>query len=134
MKIPLGSMARFKIYRFIQEDSNEAIRPEEVWYMANRQRLRAVLMHNAECLDTALSLGILAYTTNPEVPYCNYKLVTNVIRALKTNVIIPVVYGLIYHSCQPICIQDSNHQFIIFHNSLQFMGPVLLVSNGANSY
>ena len=35
-----------------------------------------------ECLDAALSRGILAIYHTPEVPYCYYKLVTNVIRAV----------------------------------------------------
>ena len=38
---------------------------------------------NVECLDTAHGHGILAiYYKPPEVPYCYYKLVTNVIRAV----------------------------------------------------
>jgi hypothetical protein len=61
-------------------------------------------------LYTARSLGILAIYHKPQiVPHCYYKLVTNVIRAVKINVVIPVVYGLIYHYCQPISIQGSNH-------------------------
>ena len=42
----------------------------------------------AECLDTALSRGILViYYKSPEVPYCYYELVTPVIRAVKINVL-----------------------------------------------
>ena len=68
--------------------------------MANIPRLRAVLWHDA--------IGHIPQT--PEVPYCYYKLVTNVIRAVKINVFfIPVVYGLIYHGCQPINFQSLNH-------------------------
>jgi hypothetical protein len=32
---------------------------EGVWYMTNIPRLRAVLKRNTECLETALSCGIL---------------------------------------------------------------------------
>ena len=39
--------------------------PEGVWYRANIPQLRAVLMHNVECLDTALSRGILAIYHKP---------------------------------------------------------------------
>ena len=46
------------------------------------------------------------YTTNPEVPYCYYKLVTNVIRAFK-------IFVLSYPWCQPISIQHSNHPIYI---------------------
>ena len=43
---------------------------------------------NMECLYTALNCGILAiYHKPPEVPYCYYKLVTNVIRAVKIHVL-----------------------------------------------
>jgi hypothetical protein len=38
---------------------------------------RVVLMHNAECLDTALSRGIGLMPQTPEVPYCFYKPVAN---------------------------------------------------------
>ena len=57
--------------------------------MTNIPRLRAVLTQdNAECLDTALISGILAiYHKPPEVTYCYYKLVTNVIRAVKIHVL-----------------------------------------------
>jgi hypothetical protein len=59
--------------------------------------------------DTALDRGILAiYHKPPEVPYCYYKLVINVIIAVKIIVIL-MVYGLIYHGCKPISIQGSNH-------------------------
>jgi hypothetical protein len=56
--------------------------------MANIPCLRAVLMRNAECLDTALSRGILAIYKKPSrVSYFYYKLVTNIIRALTRNVL-----------------------------------------------
>jgi hypothetical protein len=42
--------------------------------------------HNAECVDTALPAYIAHIPQNPEVPYCYYKLVTKVIRAVKRNV------------------------------------------------
>jgi hypothetical protein len=52
--------------------------------MTNISRLRTVLKHdNAECLDTALS----PIPQPPEVPYCYYKQVTNVIRTVKVNVL-----------------------------------------------
>ena len=46
--------------------------------------------HNAECLDTALVpqpwyIGHISQT--PEVPYCDHKLITNIIAALKINVL-----------------------------------------------
>ena len=66
---------------------------------------------NAECLDTALSRGILAIYHKPEVAYCNYKLVANVIRTVKIHVLSYLVHGLIYHGCQPISIQGFNHPF-----------------------
>ena len=51
--------------------------------MANIPRLRAVLTH-----DATRSAWILAiYHKLPEVPYCYYKLVTNIIRAVKINVL-----------------------------------------------
>jgi hypothetical protein len=64
---------------------------------------------------TALSHGILAIYHEPEVSYCYFKLVTNVIRAVKKNAcfVIPVVYGVIYYGCQPISIQDWNHTVYI---------------------
>jgi hypothetical protein len=40
---------------------------------------------NVECLKKALTRGILAIY--PEVPYCYYKLVSNVIRAVKIHVL-----------------------------------------------
>jgi hypothetical protein len=49
------------------------------------------------------------YTTNPLVPYCYFKLVINIIRAVKINFwVIPLVYGLISHGWT-ISIQVSNH-------------------------
>jgi hypothetical protein len=54
--------------------------------MANIPRLRAVLTHK-ECLDTALTCGILAIYHKPEVPYCYFKLVTNIIRTVKIHVL-----------------------------------------------
>jgi hypothetical protein len=41
-------------------------------------------------------------------PYCYYKLVTNMIRAVKKNMFCHTIYT-IYHGCQPIDIQGSNH-------------------------
>jgi hypothetical protein len=58
-----------------------------VWIVANILWLRAVLIYNAECLDTALSMIYCPYTTNPGVPYCYYKLVTIVIKAVKIKVL-----------------------------------------------
>ena len=57
--------------------------------MANIPWLRAALMHDTkQCLDTALSCGILAiYHKPPDVTYCYYKLVANVIRAIKIHVL-----------------------------------------------
>ena len=46
--------------------------------MANIPRLRAVLRNGA-------NIGHIPQT--PEVPYCYYKLVTNVIRAVKIHVL-----------------------------------------------
>ena len=90
--------------------------------MANIPRLRAVLLHDAT-LDTALSRGIYH---KPDVPYCYYKLATNVIRAVKINVVMPVVYSLIYHCCQPISTQGSNHpvynfQLIMINNQMSVL-------------
>ena len=62
---------------------------------------------SARTQPVALYIGHISQT--PEVPYCYYKLVTNVIRAVKINVVIPMVYGLIYHGFQLIRIQGSNH-------------------------
>ena len=66
-----------------------AIRPEEVWYVTNIPQ-------------------------TPKVSYCCSKLVTNVIRAVKTHYIF-----MIYHGCQPISIQGSNHPVYndLFHQS-----------------
>ena len=86
------------------------IKPEEEWYMAVLPRLRAVLRHAAMRSSWIKPLAVVywPYITNPEVPYCYYKLVTNVIRAVKIHFVIHVLYGLIYHSFQPISIQGSN--------------------------
>ena len=58
--------------------------------MANIARLRAVLTHNA--MQSAWTqppypwyVGYISQT--PEVRYCYYKLVTNVIRAVKIHVL-----------------------------------------------
>ena len=64
-------------------------------------------IRNTECLDTVLSCRILAiYAQTPEMPYCYYKLFTNV---KNKCFVIPVVYSLIYHGCQPISIYGSNY-------------------------
>ena len=81
-----------------------------MWYIASIPRLRAFLTRNAECLDTALSRGILAILQSTEEPYCYYKLATNVNRAVKLNIfLIPVVYVMMCRSLQPFRIQGSNH-------------------------
>ena len=69
--------------------------------MASIPQLRAVLRH--ECPDTAVNRGIvIIHHKTLGAPYCSYKLVTDVIRAVKINCfVIPVVYGLMYHGCQP---------------------------------
>jgi hypothetical protein len=62
--------------------------------MANIPGLRAVLLH-----DLTLSAGYSSCRNIPQthkVPYCYYKLVIGVIRAVKT-IVIAVVYGLIKH-------------------------------------
>jgi hypothetical protein len=57
--------------------------------MANIPQLRSVLMHDAtrSAWIQALAMVYWPYTTNPGVPYSYYKLVTNVIRAVKINVL-----------------------------------------------
>ena len=75
--------------------------------MANIPRPSAVLMHdNAECLDTALSRGILTIYHKP--PRCLIAII-NWLPTKLVLVVIPVVYGLIYNGFQPISIQGSNH-------------------------
>jgi hypothetical protein len=74
--------------------------PQTMFYISNKARavvlfgqyttVRAVLTHNVECLDTALSRGILAIYH--KVPYYYYKLVTNIIRAVKINVLSYLLY------------------------------------------
>jgi hypothetical protein len=56
--------------------------------MANIPLLRAVLRHDAlrSAWTQLLAVVYWPYTTSP-VPYCYYKLVTNVIRAVKINVL-----------------------------------------------
>jgi hypothetical protein len=49
-------------------------------HMANIQQLKGVLMH-----DATQYIGHISQT--PEVPDCYYKLITNVIRAVKINVL-----------------------------------------------
>jgi hypothetical protein len=60
-----------------------------VWYMDNIPRLRAVLMLNATRSAWIQSLAVVywPYTTNPEVSYYYYKLVTNLIRAVEVTVL-----------------------------------------------
>jgi hypothetical protein len=95
----------------ITESYNKVIRSEEMWYMANVPQLRAVLMHNATRRSWTQPLAVIYWPYTPHLlgPYCYYKLVTNVIRAVYIRVVIPVVDGLIYHSCQSISIQGLNH-------------------------
>jgi hypothetical protein len=45
-------------------------------------------------IDTALSHGVLTIYNKPKVPYCYYKLVTNVIRAVKINVLSDLWYSV----------------------------------------
>ena len=56
--------------------------------MANIPRLRAVLTHDAtrSARTQTLAVYIGHISQTPKVPYCYYKLVTNVIRAVKRNV------------------------------------------------
>ena len=81
--------------------------------MAKIPRLRAVLIHAAtrSAWTQPLAVVYCPYNTNPEVPYCNYELVTNGITAVKISFFffIPVVNGLIYYGCQTISIQGSIH-------------------------
>jgi hypothetical protein len=60
--------------------------------MANIPRLRAVFKRDAMwCL-----VVYWPYITNPEVPYCYYKLVTNVVRAVKQNVVSYLWYNMAF--------------------------------------
>ena len=70
----------YQSYNTHQGCSVGQVGPEGVCYMANNPRLRAVLIHNATCY-----IGPIPQT--PEVPYCYYKRVTNVIREVKINVL-----------------------------------------------
>ena len=64
--------------------------------MANIPRLRAFTYARriAECLDTAISRGI--YHIPKTTPYCYYKRVTKVIRAVKINVLSYPWYTVLY--------------------------------------
>ena len=61
--ITLGNTIKQSVYTYLVHKIFtcviSAIRPEGVWYMANIAR------HNVECLDTALSRGILAIYNKP---------------------------------------------------------------------
>ena len=63
------------------------------------------------------------------MPYCYYKLVTNVIRAVKIHFVIPVVCRLIYHGFQPISIQGSNHPDIITYTTPLMLHCLVLGAN-----
>ena len=90
--------------------------------MANIPRLRAVLMHNTtgSVWIQPFRRGILEiYHKPPSCLIAFIKLITNVIRAVKNICfVIPVVYGLIYHVCQPISIRCSNHSV---YNQIYYM-------------
>ena len=59
-----------------------------MWYIVNIPWLWAVLMHDATRSAWIQPLSIVIWPYNiPEVPYCYYKLVTNVIRTVKSNVL-----------------------------------------------
>ena len=62
--------------------------------MANVPRLRAVITHNGTWSSRTQPLAVVywPYITNPEVPYCYYKLVTNVIRAVKIPIFVIPIY------------------------------------------
>ena len=56
--------------------------------MANIPRLRALLMHDTTSSAWTQTLAVVYFgeiPQTPEVPYCYYKLATNVIRAVKIN-------------------------------------------------
>ena len=57
--------------------------------MANIPRLGAVLNHDAtqSAWIQALTVVYWPYTTHPKVPYCDYKLVINISRAVKIYVL-----------------------------------------------
>ena len=82
--------------------------------MANIPQLSAVLR-----LNTAV-VNMDHISQTPEVSYCYYKLATNVIRAC---FVIPVVYGLINHGCQPISIQGSTHP--VYNSTHRFKEVIL---------
>ena len=85
------------IYTKVEETlNNEIITLEGVWYMANIPTLRAVHKHDAtrSAWTQPLAVVILAR-------YHKEVLVTNVIKCF----VIPVIY----HGCQPISIQGTNH-------------------------
>ena len=88
-----------------------------LWYMVNIPQLRAVSRPSVlrRAKEQPLATVYWPYITNPEVSYCYFKLVTNIITAVKKNAcfVIPVVYGVIYYGCQPISIQDWNHTVYI---------------------
>ena len=58
--------------------------------MPNMTRLRAVLRHDVTRSAWTQPLDVVywpIFHKTPEVPYCYYKLVTNVIRAVKISVL-----------------------------------------------
>jgi hypothetical protein len=64
-------------------------RAQGVWYITNIPRLRAVHLHDATRSAWTQSLAVVYWPniTNPQVPYCYCKLITNVIRAVKIHVL-----------------------------------------------
>jgi hypothetical protein len=74
-----------------------------------------------ECLDTALSCGILAIYHQP-LRYLGIKLGTNIIKPVKIHVVMPILYGLIGHGFQPISIQGSSHPVYKLSWHLQDVG------------
>jgi hypothetical protein len=76
--------------------------------MANIPRLRAVLKHDATQSVWIQPLAVVywLYTTNPQGALRLLKAShQSNLSSKNTYFVIPVVYGLIYHGCQPISIQ-----------------------------
>ena len=86
--------------------------------MASIPRIRAVLMHDATCLDKAISRGILAIYHKP--PRCLIAIISW----------LPMVYSLIYHGFQPISIQGSNHPVYNMDYVAQEVGGTLIGEDG----
>ena len=55
------ALSSMNALHFVGWLSLRLIRPEWVWFLAKIPRLRAVIMRNAECLDTALSRGCYGF-------------------------------------------------------------------------